>query len=107
MFIGCLGLLALGQDINALRALGGFPEATDRVLRALIVVQPFILLVAGVAYGWLFWRWGLELAMVPISPRTLYFGRLLSRCRFTMSRAVIARCFSARRLQIRSLDPKI
>src|SRR6056297_466071 len=53
LFLGSLGLVALslGQDINALRALGVFPEASDRVLRVLIVVQPFIILVAGVGAG--------------------------------------------------------
>jgi hypothetical protein len=51
--LGSLGLvaLALSQDINALRELGVFPDVSDRVLRALIVVQPFILLVAGVGTG--------------------------------------------------------
>jgi hypothetical protein len=51
--LGSLGLvaLALSQDINALRELGIFPDVFDHVLRALIVVQPFILLVAGVGTG--------------------------------------------------------
>ena len=51
--LGSLGLvaLALGQDINALHELGVFPDVSDHVLRALIVVQPFILLVAGVGAG--------------------------------------------------------
>ena len=51
--LGSLGLVALafGQDINALRELGVFPDVSDHVLRALIVVQPFILLVAGVGAG--------------------------------------------------------
>jgi hypothetical protein len=51
--LGSLGLvaLALSQDINALRELGVFPDVSDHVLRALIVVQPFILLVAGVGAG--------------------------------------------------------
>jgi hypothetical protein len=51
--LGSLGLvaLALSQDINALRELGVFPDVSDDVLRALIVVQPFILLVAGVGAG--------------------------------------------------------
>jgi hypothetical protein len=34
-----------------LRALGVFPDVSDHVLRALIVVQPFTLLVAGVGAG--------------------------------------------------------
>ncbi|WP_370693044.1 hypothetical protein [Pseudotabrizicola sp.] len=51
--LGSLGLVALafGQDINALRELGVSPDVSDNVLRALIVVQPFILLVAGVGAG--------------------------------------------------------
>ena len=51
--LGSLGLVALafGQDINALRELGVSPDVSDHVLRALIVVQPFILLVAGVGAG--------------------------------------------------------
>lgn len=51
--LGSLGLitLALGQDINALRELGAFPDVSDHVLRALIVVQPLLLLVAGVGTG--------------------------------------------------------
>lgn len=51
--LGSLGLVALafGQDISALRELGVFPDVSDDVLRALIVVQPFILLVAGVGAG--------------------------------------------------------
>ncbi|MGB8622184.1 MAG: CPBP family glutamic-type intramembrane protease [Paracoccaceae bacterium] len=51
--LGSLGLvaLALSQDINALRELGVFPDVSDHVLRAMIVVQPFILLVAGVGAG--------------------------------------------------------
>lgn len=51
--LGSLGLvtLAFGPDINALRELGVFSDVSDHVLRALIVVQPFILLVAGVGAG--------------------------------------------------------
>jgi hypothetical protein len=51
--LGSLGLVALAfsQDINVLRELGVFPDVSDHVLRALIVVQPFILLVAGVGAG--------------------------------------------------------
>ncbi len=51
--LGSFGLVALafGQDTNALRALGVFPDVSDHVLRALIVVQPFTLLVAGVGAG--------------------------------------------------------
>ncbi|MEX1662144.1 CPBP family glutamic-type intramembrane protease [Thioclava sp. 15-R06ZXC-3] len=53
LFLGSLGLLALslGQDIDALRELGAFPDVSDHVLRALIVVQPFILLVVGTGAG--------------------------------------------------------
>ena len=53
LLLGSLGLVALavGQDINALRELGVFPDVSDHVLRALIVVQPFILLVSGVGAG--------------------------------------------------------
>ena len=53
LFLGSLGLVALslGQDIDALRELGSFPDVSDHVLRALIVVQPFMLLVAGVGAG--------------------------------------------------------
>ncbi|MFZ7091211.1 CPBP family intramembrane glutamic endopeptidase [Primorskyibacter sp. 2E233] len=53
VFLGSLGLvaLALGQDIDALRELDAFPDVSDHVLRALIVVQPFILLVAGIGAG--------------------------------------------------------
>ena len=53
LFLGSLGLVALAfcQDISVLRALGSFPEVPDQVLRALILVQPFILLVAGVGAG--------------------------------------------------------
>lgn len=53
LFLGSLGLVALslGQDIDTLRELGSFPDVSDHVLRALIVVQPFILLVAGVGAG--------------------------------------------------------
>lgn len=53
LLIGSLGLvaLAIGQDINALRELVALPDVSDRVLRALIVVQPFILLAAGVGAG--------------------------------------------------------
>lgn len=51
--LGSLGLIALavGQDIDALRDLGVFPDMSDHVLRALIVAQPFVLLVAGVGAG--------------------------------------------------------
>lgn len=53
LFLGSLGLVALslGQDIDALREHGSFPDVSDLVLRALIVVQPLMLLVAGVAAG--------------------------------------------------------
>jgi hypothetical protein len=53
LFLGSLGLvaLALDQDIDALRELGAFPDVSDLGLRALIVVQPLILLVAGVGAG--------------------------------------------------------
>ncbi len=53
LFLGSLGLVALslGQDIDALRELGSLPDVSDQVLRALIVVQPFILLVAGIGAG--------------------------------------------------------
>lgn len=51
--LGALGLvaLALGQDIDALRALGVPSDVSDRALRVLILVQPFLLLVAGVGVG--------------------------------------------------------
>jgi len=53
LFLGSLGLVALAvcQDINALRKFGVFPDVSDHVLRALVVVQPSILLVAGVGAG--------------------------------------------------------
>ncbi|CUH63762.1 CAAX amino terminal protease self-immunity [Thalassovita gelatinovora] len=51
--LGSLGLIALAfnQDVNALRALGVLPDMPDNVVRLLIVVQPFILLVAGIGAG--------------------------------------------------------
>ncbi|WP_439526486.1 CPBP family intramembrane glutamic endopeptidase [Roseovarius mucosus] len=53
LFLGGLGLVALslGQDIDALRELSSLPDVSDQVLRALIVVQPLLLLVAGVGAG--------------------------------------------------------
>ena len=78
---------------------GDFDAATGHLpaIAALTPLTPIVILrtvglnaLLGLAFGWLFWRRGLEHAMVAHIARILHFGLLPSRFRLTALRAIMA-----------------